>query len=78
MEALHRLGIANPARNFIIASQGALDEDGIPVVVLAKRTPFTPAEEAALLRISKLFGNRTAVSAVRTWTQSVFRSDRQQ
>jgi len=40
--------IANPARNFIIASQGALDEDGIPVVVLAKRTPFTPAEEAAV------------------------------
>jgi spermidine synthase len=48
MEALHRLGVANPARNFIIASQGSLDEDGIPVVVLAKKTPFTPAEEAAV------------------------------
>jgi len=48
MEALHRLGVANPARNFIVASQGSLDEDGIPVVVLAKKTPFTPAEEDAV------------------------------
>jgi spermidine synthase len=48
MEALHRLGVANPARNFIVASQGSLDEDGIPVVVLAKKTAFTPAEEEAV------------------------------
>ncbi len=48
MEALHRLGVANPARNFIVASQGSLDEDGIPVVVLAKKTPFTPDEEKAV------------------------------
>lgn len=48
IEALHRLGVANPARNFIVASQGTLDEDGIPVVVLAKKTPFTPAEEDAV------------------------------
>ncbi len=49
MEALHRLGIENPARNFIVASQGDLDADGIPVVVLAKKTPFTPAEETAVI-----------------------------
>jgi spermidine synthase len=49
MEALHRLGVANPARNFIVASQGSLDEDGIPVVVLAKKTPFTAAEETAVI-----------------------------
>src|ERR1700675_1111028 len=48
MEALHRLGVANPARNFIIASQGSLDEDGIPVVALAKRTAFTAEEESAV------------------------------
>lgn len=48
MEALHRLGVANPARNFIVASQGKLDEDGIPVVVLAKKTPFTADEENAV------------------------------
>jgi spermidine synthase len=48
MDALHSLGVANPARNFIVASQGPLDEDGIPVVVLAKKTAFTPQEEAAV------------------------------
>jgi spermidine synthase len=48
MDALHRLGVENPARNFIVASQGALNADGIPVVVLAKKTPFTAAEEAAV------------------------------
>jgi spermidine synthase len=48
MEALHSLGVANPARNFIVASQGPLDEDGIPVVVLAKKTAFTAEEESAV------------------------------
>ena len=48
MEALHRSGVANPARNFIVVSDGPLDEDGRPVVVLAKKTPFTPAEEASV------------------------------
>ncbi len=48
MEALHQMGVANPARNFIVASQGALDEDGIPVVVLAKKIPFTADEESAV------------------------------
>jgi spermidine synthase len=48
MDALHRLGIENPARNFIVASQGELNADGIPVVVLAKKTPFTAGEEAAV------------------------------
>ena len=50
MEALHRMGVANPARNFIVASQGALDEDGIPVVVLAKKTPFIAEEENAVIK----------------------------
>jgi len=49
MDALHRLGVADPAKHFIVASQGELDADGIPVVVLAKRTPFTPAEETAVI-----------------------------
>jgi spermidine synthase len=50
MQALHSLGVPNPARNFIVASQGALDEDGIPVVVLAKKTAFTAEEESAVQR----------------------------
>jgi len=48
MEALHRLGVSNPSRNFIVASLGSLDEDGIPVVVLAKKTPFSSSEEDAV------------------------------
>jgi spermidine synthase len=48
MEALHQLGVSDPAKNFIVASQGELNADGIPVVVLAKKTPFTPEEEAAV------------------------------
>jgi spermidine synthase len=49
MQALHSLGVADPARNFIVASRGPLDEDGIGVVVLAKKTAFI-AEEEALVR----------------------------
>jgi hypothetical protein len=47
-EALHQLGVADPAKNFVVVSEGDLDEDGIPVVVLAKKSPFTQAEEAAV------------------------------
>jgi spermidine synthase len=50
MEALHRLGVENPARNFVVASQGELNADGIPVVVLAKKSPFTAEEEDAVAR----------------------------
>jgi spermidine synthase len=45
MQALHEQGIVNPARNFIVVSQGDLDEDGIPVVVLAKKSAFNDEEE---------------------------------
>ena len=48
MQALHDVGVANPARNFIVASQGPLNEDGIPVVVLAKKTAFTTGEQSAI------------------------------
>jgi len=48
MEALHGLSVANPERNFIVAAQGPLNEDGIPVVVLAKKTEFTADEESAV------------------------------
>ena len=44
MQALHEMGVANPAANFIVVSEGHLDADGIPVVVLAKRTAFTAEE----------------------------------
>ena len=48
MAALHQLGVQNPAANFMVISEGDLDEDGIPVAVLAKKSAFTPAEEQAV------------------------------
>lgn len=48
MEALHELNVANPAGNFVVLSEGPLDEDGKPVLVLAKKTPFTAQEVGAL------------------------------
>src|SRR5579863_4334317 len=45
MQALHEQGVENPARNFIVVSEGDLDEDGIPVVVLAKKSAFSGEEE---------------------------------
>jgi spermidine synthase len=49
MEALHQLGVQNPARNFIVVSEGQLNKDGIPVVVLAKKSAFSANEEAAVI-----------------------------
>lgn len=48
MEALHENGVAAPQRNFVIVADGGLDEDGRPVLVLAKKTALTPAEYAAV------------------------------
>jgi hypothetical protein len=48
IQALHEIGIANPAHNLIVVSEGALNVDGRPVLVLAKKIPFTKEEEAAV------------------------------
>jgi spermidine synthase len=45
MQALHELGVVNTAANFIVVSAGRLTEDGLPVVVMAKRTAFTMEEQ---------------------------------
>lgn len=50
LEALHQLGVSTPFRNFVVVSYGQLDEDGIPVVVLAKKSAFTGEEETAVKR----------------------------
>jgi spermidine synthase len=50
MEALHQLGVPHPAGHFIVVSDGDLNADGIPVVVLAKKSPFSAEEEAAVIR----------------------------
>ena len=48
MQALHDLGVGDPTRNFIVVSGGELNEDGIPVAVLVKKSAFTPEEESAV------------------------------
>src|SRR6201993_4195756 len=45
MQALHEMGVADTKGNFIVVSDGELNEDGIPVAVLAKKSAFTPEEE---------------------------------
>jgi spermidine synthase len=48
MQALHDLGQAETSRDFIVLAEGELNEDGIPVAVLAKKGAFTAAEEAVV------------------------------
>ncbi len=48
IEALHQMGVADPRQNFVLIADGGLNEDGRPVLVLAKKTPFTAAEYAAV------------------------------
>lgn len=44
IEALHQLGVKNPQNNFVIVADGGLNEDGRPVLVLAKKSPFNQDE----------------------------------
>jgi hypothetical protein len=48
MDALHRIGVADAARNFAVVSDGPVDVGGRPVLVLAKRSAFTPEEQATI------------------------------
>jgi hypothetical protein len=50
IEALHRNGVSDPRRNFVVVADGGLDDDGRPVLVLAKKSAFTPEEYAAVAR----------------------------
>jgi spermidine synthase len=47
-EALHQLGVKDVSRHFIVVAQDELDEDGINVTVLAKKSEFTADEENAV------------------------------
>ena len=47
VEALRRNGINDARRHFIVLSDGALNVDGRPVLVLAKKTQFTEEEVQA-------------------------------
>lgn len=48
MEALHEESVADPQSNFIVVADGGLDSDGRPVLVLAKKSPFSSAEYNAV------------------------------
>jgi len=48
IESLHQIGVADPRGHFVIVADGGLNEDGRPVLVLAKKSAFTPAEYAAV------------------------------
>jgi hypothetical protein len=61
MEALHRLGVENPAKNFIVVSEGDLDEDGLPVVLLAKKSAFSQQEENAIEQHLNRYPNLVAL-----------------
>ncbi len=48
MEALHQNGVADCRQNFIVVADGGLNEDGRPVLVMARKSPFTTAEYTAV------------------------------
>ncbi|HZU43996.1 MAG TPA: hypothetical protein VE994_15070 [Terriglobales bacterium] len=50
MEALKRIGVTDFAPHFMVLSNGPLNDDGRPVTVLVKKTPFTADEEATMRR----------------------------
>jgi spermidine synthase len=62
MDALHRLGVSNPAGNFIVVSDGPLNTDGRPVLVLVKRTRFTADEESVVAEDLRAHSNLVAQS----------------
>ena len=54
MAVLQELGVEDIEKHFIIVSDGVLNEDGRPVLVLAKKSPFTREEEyQAVLHLEK-------------------------
>ena len=49
MDALRRMGAGDLWRNFVVVSNGPLDEDGRAVAVLTKKTAFTDREERQVM-----------------------------
>lgn len=45
MDALHRIGVSDARDHFAVISEGPLTSDGIAVLVLAKKSPFTVEEQ---------------------------------
>src|SRR6267143_3953650 len=49
IEVLRKMGVEDVRKYFIVVASGQLNQDGQPVTVLAKKTPFTVEEERAVL-----------------------------
>ncbi|HUN97010.1 MAG TPA: hypothetical protein VMU69_12365 [Bradyrhizobium sp.] len=49
METLRQMGVQDSSQHFIVVSDGSPDKDGRPVLVLAKKSPFTMEEQKAVL-----------------------------
>src|SRR5690349_7444979 len=61
IEVLRQAGLNDPAPHFIIVSEGPLDEDGRPVTVLFKKSPFTLLESAAVMGHLRDYARLTAL-----------------
>lgn len=72
MQALHQAGVTDASRNFIVISQGELNEDGIPVAVLAKKSPFTADEDAAVSEYLKKYRDLKLLYSPSTTPQNAF------
>jgi hypothetical protein len=61
IEALHELGVFDPRRHFIVISDGELNQDGRPVLVLAKKSAITSEEVASVRTHLEQNKNLTAI-----------------
>ncbi|HEX6881298.1 MAG TPA: hypothetical protein VF135_13090, partial [Terriglobales bacterium] len=57
MSVLQDMGVKDVTQHFIIVSDGQLNEDGRPVLVLAKKSPFSYQEEYTVLRHLEQYKN---------------------
>src|SRR5215510_7186111 len=57
IQALHDSGAPDPGQNFIVIADGGLNEDGRPVLVLAKKIAFTAQEYSAVAQHLKAYSN---------------------
>ena len=49
-QAMRAMGAGDLKKNFIVVVEGELNQDGRPVLVLAKKSAFTPEEQQAVLQ----------------------------
>src|SRR5258708_19348293 len=62
MEALHLNGVTDPRQNFVVVADGGLDEDGRPVMVLARKTALTAHENSAFAPPMKEYPNHHCIN----------------